>query len=86
LLDVNLASDDTPGESGLWLTKEIRQHDHDTGKSWSPILLMSSQASTSDQLAGYESGCDDYLIKPFDPRLMLAKLAVFAGILKRKTG
>jgi DNA-binding response OmpR family regulator len=68
LLDVNL-----PDGSGLALISQFKQSHN---KNWLPVLLMSSDATVEDQIAGYEAGCDDYIGKPFDPRILLAKLAV----------
>ena len=80
LADVNLDTGGLSSESGLWLTQKIKQYiDPDDRRS---VILMSSDASVQDQLAGYAHGCDDYLVKPFDPKLLLAKIAVFARKLK----
>jgi DNA-binding response OmpR family regulator len=68
LLDVNL-----PDGNGLELTSQFKQSHN---KKWLPVLLMSSDATVDDHLAGYKAGCDDYLGKPFDPRILLAKLTV----------
>ena len=77
LVDLNLVSHDSH-EDGLWLTDKITQSSPD---NFHPVILMSSQATEQDQLAGYNSGCFDYLAKPFDPRLMLAKLTVIMRFL-----
>lgn len=69
LLDVNL-----PDGNGLTITSQLRKQQR--ANEWLPILLMSSDATVDDHLAGYKAGCDDYLSKPFDPRILLAKLAV----------
>jgi DNA-binding response OmpR family regulator len=42
---------------------------------------MSANASLEDQLRGYQAGCDDFLAKPFDPRLLVAKMNVVQRIM-----
>ncbi len=63
-----------PGESGVALTKSLR------ARSQVPILLLTAMGATSDRIAGLESGADDYLAKPFEPRELLLRIA---GILRR---
>ncbi|MCH7943482.1 MAG: response regulator [Proteobacteria bacterium] len=63
-----------PGESGLELTQSLRA-DNDV-----PILLLSAMGEAADRVAGFESGADDYLAKPFEPRELLLRIA---SILRR---
>ncbi len=63
-----------PGESGVDLTKSLR------AKSAVPILLLTAMGAAPDRIAGLESGADDYLSKPFEPRELLLRIA---GILRR---
>jgi two-component system, OmpR family, phosphate regulon response regulator OmpR len=65
-----------PGESGLELTKSLREN------SLVPILLLTAMGESSDRIAGLETGADDYLVKPFDPRELLLRIAT---ILRRAT-
>ena len=58
-----------PGESGLELTRSLRA-DNDV-----PILLLSAMGEAADRVAGFESGADDYLAKPFEPRELLLRIA-----------
>lgn len=74
LMDVNL-----PDGNGLTLTAQLKKQYH--GK-WLPVLLMSSDATVQDHLAGYQAGCDDYLGKPLEPAILLAKLAVIRHLLE----
>ena len=62
LLDIKL-----PGKNGLTLTREIRA-DSDIG-----IILVTSKQEQIDRLLGLESGADDYVAKPFDPRELLSR-------------
>jgi len=65
-----------PGETGLSLTKSLRQ----TGNSV-PVLMLSALAEASDRIAGLETGSDDYLSKPFEPRELLLRIR---GLLRRQ--
>ena len=63
-----------PGEDGLALTRDLR------GRMATPILLLTARGETEDRIAGLESGADDYLPKPFEPRELLLRIA---AILRR---
>ena len=62
LLDIKL-----PGKDGLTLTREIRASS-DIG-----IILVTSKQEQIDRILGLESGADDYVTKPFDPRELLSR-------------
>jgi len=62
LLDIKL-----PGKDGLTLTREIRTQS-DIG-----IILVTSKQEQIDRILGLESGADDYVTKPFDPRELLSR-------------
>lgn len=64
-----------PGEDGMALTRSLRAE----GKSL-PILLLTARGEVDDRIAGLESGADDYLSKPFEPRELLLRVA---SILRR---
>jgi two-component system phosphate regulon response regulator OmpR len=59
-----------PGESGLELTGDLRAERAPT----MPILLLTARGAPEDIIAGFEAGADDYLGKPFDPRILLARI------------
>jgi two-component system, OmpR family, phosphate regulon response regulator OmpR len=63
-----------PGEDGLTLTKDLRT------KTDVPILVLTARGEPEDRIAGLESGADDYLPKPFEPRELLLRVA---SILRR---
>ena len=63
-----------PGENGLDLARSIRSD------SQVPILMLTARAETDDRISGLETGVDDYLTKPFDPRELLLRIN---GILRR---
>lgn len=63
LIDINL-----PGKDGLTLTRELRSRS-DVG-----IILVTGKDEQIDRIVGLESGADDYVTKPFDPRELLSRV------------
>lgn len=63
-----------PGEDGIALTRDLRK------KIDTPILLLTAKGETEDRITGLESGADDYLPKPFEPRELLLRIG---AILRR---
>lgn len=57
-----------PGESGVELTKWLRTH------SDIPVLMLTAMGDAEDRISGLESGADDYLPKPFEPRELLLRI------------
>jgi two-component system phosphate regulon response regulator OmpR len=57
-----------PGENGRQLTANLRR-DHAV-----PILMLTAMADAQDRIAGLESGADDYLVKPFEPRELVLRV------------
>lgn len=57
-----------PGKDGLTLCKELRPHFK------GPILMLTARDSDIDQVLGLEYGADDYVIKPAEPRVLLARI------------
>jgi two-component system, OmpR family, response regulator len=66
VLDVML-----PGRDGLSVCKSIR------ASSDVPILLVTARGEESDRVLGLELGADDYIVKPFAPRELLARIQAF---------
>jgi two-component system, OmpR family, phosphate regulon response regulator OmpR len=64
VLDVML-----PGQNGISLTGELRRQ-FDL-----PILLLTALGESDDRVNGLSAGADDYLVKPFDPRELLLRIA-----------
>jgi len=58
-----------PGETGLALTAALRAENATV-----PILLLTARGAPEDRIAGFESGADDYLGKPFEPRELVLRL------------
>ncbi len=71
LLDLNL-----PGLNGYEVCQEIRKRKADI-----PIIMLTALGETEDKIEGFDKGADDYLVKPFDFRELLARINVF---LKRR--
>jgi two-component system phosphate regulon response regulator OmpR len=57
-----------PGETGLAFAAELRR------VSDVPILMLTAMVDTKDRIAGLETGVDDYLGKPFEPRELLLRI------------
>ncbi len=72
LLDIMM-----PGMDGYETSRRIRA---DASVNPVKIVLVSSKATLPERLAGYDSGADDYLTKPFDPMELKAKVKVFAHL------
>ena len=64
-----------PGENGLDLTRSLRQ------TCDVPILLLTAMSQSDQRIAGFESGADDYLTKPFEPRELVLRIE---SILRRR--
>lgn len=63
LLDVML-----PGKDGFDILKEIRQ------VSRVPVIMLTARGEMADKVLGLETGADDYLAKPFEPRELVARI------------
>jgi DNA-binding response OmpR family regulator len=64
LLDLNL-----PDIDGLSLIHELREEGNDT-----PVILLTARSRPHEQVLGLRLGGDDYITKPFDPELLLARI------------
>lgn len=67
-LDINL-----PGIDGLETCRRLRAQGTST-----PILMLTARDTVSDRIAGLDTGADDYLVKPFDPGELLARVRALA--------
>ncbi len=73
LLDLML-----PGLDGLDVCRALRRNDRTAAI---PIIMLTARAGESDVVAGLELGADDYVIKPFSPRVLIARVR---SVLRRK--
>jgi len=71
LLDVML-----PGKDGFAVAHELRRR-----QNFAPILMLTARGRPEDVLKGFESGADDYLPKPFNLDILVARIG---GLLRRK--
>jgi DNA-binding response OmpR family regulator len=71
VLDVML-----PGKDGFAVAAELRQAGH-----FVPVLMLTARARPDDVLRGFESGADDYLAKPFELAILIARIN---GLLRRR--
>jgi len=71
LLDVML-----PGKDGFTVARELRQK-----QNFAPILMLTARGRPEDVLKGFESGADDYIAKPFNLDILVARVG---GLLRRK--
>ena len=71
ILDVML-----PGLDGFGVAARMRE-----GSNFTPILMLTARALPEDVVLGLEAGADDYLAKPFDLKVLLARVK---GLLRRR--
>jgi two-component system, OmpR family, phosphate regulon response regulator PhoB len=67
-----------PGQSGLALAKRWRGQARTREL---PIIMLTARAEEADKIAGLDAGADDYLVKPFSPNELLARIR---AVLRRK--
>lgn len=60
-----------PGVSGLDLTRRLRR---EPVTADIPIIMLTAKVTEDDKVAGLEAGTDDYVIKPFSPRELIARI------------
>ena len=71
VLDVML-----PGQDGFSVARELRQR-----QNFIPLLMLTARSRPEDVLKGFEAGADDYLPKPFNLDILIARIG---GLLRRK--
>lgn len=75
--DLVMAEVDLDEGDGIALCAELR---HQPQTERLPLMLLSGRASVQDRVNGYSAGADDYIVKPFDSRLLHARLRLLARI------
>ena len=80
LPDVVLIDWMLPKMSGLALARELRGAPR-TAKL--PLIMVTAKGEEGDRVAGLEGGADDYLVKPFSPRELVARIQ---AVLRDKIG
>ncbi|MBP6299163.1 MAG: response regulator transcription factor [Arenimonas sp.] len=76
VLDLNL-----PGIDGIEVCRKLRME----GRKQTPVLMLTARDSLESKLAGFDSGADDYLVKPFALQEVEARLQVLARRAKANT-
>src|SRR3546814_18262655 len=71
LLDVMM-----PGESGLDLARDLQR-----SRATTPVLLLTAMGEAEDRVRGLETGAEDYVVKPFEPRELILRMLT---ILRRR--
>jgi two-component system alkaline phosphatase synthesis response regulator PhoP len=66
-----------PGMDGLDVARELRRN------STTPIVMLTARGEESDRIVGLELGADDYLVKPFSPKELVARVR---AVLRRTSG
>jgi DNA-binding response OmpR family regulator len=66
-----------PGLNGMEICRRIRE------QSQTPIIMLTARGDEMDRIAGFETGADDYLAKPFSPRELVARVK---AVLRRSLG
>lgn len=72
ILDVML-----PGKDGWGVLSELRKH------SDVPVIMLTARGDTMDRIQGLEQGADDYIVKPFDAKELIARVK---AVLRRSPG
>lgn len=65
-----------PGVDGLEVCRQLRAH------TQVPIIMLTARGEESDRVVGLEMGADDYMVKPFSPRELVARIK---AVLRRST-
>lgn len=78
LPDVILLDWMLPAGSGLLLARKWRSQERTKSV---PILMLTARGEESERVAGLEAGCDDYIVKPFSPKELVARIR---AVLRRR--
>lgn len=66
-----------PGEDGLSLCRHIGE------RFGTPVILLTAMSSCADKVNGLETGADDYVVKPFDPQELVARIRTVLRRIRR---
>ncbi len=69
-IDIILLDIMMPGEDGLSLTRSVAE------AKGPPVILLTAKSEETDRVVGLEIGADDYVVKPFSPRELVARIKV----------
>jgi two-component system, OmpR family, alkaline phosphatase synthesis response regulator PhoP len=74
VLDVML-----PGKNGFEVCRDLRQHGKDTA-----VIMLTAKSQLTDRVVGLKLGADDYLVKPFEPPELLARIEALLRRVKKE--
>ena len=74
VLDVML-----PGKNGFEVCRELRQHGKDVA-----VIMLTAKSQLTDRVVGLKLGADDYLVKPFEPPELLARIEALLRRVKKE--
>ena len=60
-----------PDQSGLSWLEQLKREEKNAGI---PVIMLTARGTESDKVAGLDAGADDYVVKPFSPRELIARL------------
>ena len=69
-----------PGIDGLEVARRLRQN---SGTKDTPIVMLTAKGEEADIVTGLELGADDYVTKPFSPRILIARVK---AVIRRRSG
>ncbi|HEX5216911.1 MAG TPA: response regulator transcription factor [Vicinamibacterales bacterium] len=69
-----------PGMDGLMVCQALRQ---DASTAAIPVIMLTARGEESDRIRGLELGADDYIVKPFSPKEMVARVAALLRRIER---
>jgi two-component system phosphate regulon response regulator PhoB len=69
-----------PGIDGLEVARRLKQH---PGTKDTPIVMLTAKGEEADIVTGLELGADDYVTKPFSPRILIARMK---AVIRRRRG
>jgi two-component system phosphate regulon response regulator PhoB len=69
-----------PGIDGLEVARRLKQH---AGTKDTPIIMLTAKGEEADVVTGLELGADDYVTKPFSPRILIARMK---AVIRRRSG
>lgn len=78
LLDLML-----PGIDGMEICRQLKQQEKTRGI---PIIFVTAKSEETDVVTGLEIGAEDYLAKPFSPKVLIARIRSVLRRVKKKTG
>lgn len=80
--DIILLDVEMPGINGYEVCTRLREQDATRDI---PVIFLSSHSSLQERMQGYEAGGDDYLVKPFEPENLIARISVLQRFRRQRS-